>query len=96
MCNLASIALPKFVRNARSGGEPAPDGAGADAGAGAGAGPWFDHAELVRVAKVCVRNLNRVIDGNFYPVEEARNSNMRHRPVGLGVQGLADTFIKMR
>ncbi|KAJ1641454.1 hypothetical protein T492DRAFT_853122, partial [Pavlovales sp. CCMP2436] len=58
--------------------------------------PTFDHDELVRVAKVVVRNLNRVIDNNYYPIEEARNSNMRHRPVGLGVQGLADAFIKMR
>lgn len=82
-----------FVRNARSGASTTPmDAQGADGHSG----PWFDHAELVRVAKVCVRNLNCVIDGNFYPVPEARNSNMRHRPVGLGVQGLADTFIKMR
>lgn len=83
-----------FVRNARSGAATAP--LETQQGADGQTGPWFDHAELVRVAKVCVRNLNRVIDGNFYPVPEARNSNMRHRPVGLGVQGLADTFIKMR
>jgi len=86
VCNLASIALPNFVRNARCGATPAP----------VNTEPTFDHDELVRVAKVVVRNLNRVIDNNYYPIEEARNSNMRHRPVGLGVQGLADAFIKMR
>ena len=48
------------------------------------------------VAYVVTENLNRVIDINFYPVPEARNSNMRHRPIGIGVQGLADAFIKMR
>lgn len=69
MCNLASIALPRFVRDGR-----------------------FDHALLHRVVKQVVLNLNRVIDRNMYPVEEALRSNMRHRPVGLGVQGLADTF----
>jgi ribonucleoside-diphosphate reductase alpha chain len=73
VCNLASIALPMFVKN----GE-------------------FDHKELFKVTKRVTRNLNKVIDRNFYPVEEARNSNMRHRPVGLGVQGLADTFIMLR
>merc|ERR1719424_2659776 len=56
----------------------------------------YDFKELYRVTKVATRNLNKVIDRNFYPVEEARNSNMRHRPIGLGVQGLADTFMKMR
>jgi ribonucleoside-diphosphate reductase alpha chain/ribonucleoside-diphosphate reductase subunit M1 len=56
----------------------------------------YDFAELHRITKVVTRNLNKVIDINFYPVEEARNSNMRHRPIGIGVQGLADTFIKMR
>ncbi|HPF10436.1 MAG TPA: ribonucleoside-diphosphate reductase subunit alpha [Flavobacteriaceae bacterium] len=73
VCNLASIALPMFVKN----GE-------------------FDHKELFRVTKRVTKNLNRVIDRNFYPVPEARNSNFRHRPVGLGVQGLADTFIMLR
>ncbi|MFI2741842.1 ribonucleoside-diphosphate reductase subunit alpha [Zhouia sp. PK063] len=73
VCNLASIALPMFVKN----GE-------------------FDHKELFKVTKRVTRNLNKVIDRNYYPVEEARNSNFRHRPVGLGVQGLADTFIKLR
>ncbi|WP_456868152.1 ribonucleoside-diphosphate reductase subunit alpha [Galbibacter sp. BG1] len=73
VCNLASIALPMFVK-----------------------GNEFDHKELYKVTKRVTRNLNRVIDRNYYPVEEARNSNFRHRPIGLGVQGLADTFIKLR
>jgi len=55
----------------------------------------YDHEKLYEVTKVATRNLNVVINRNFYPVEEARNSNMRHRPIGLGVQGLADTFMKM-
>jgi ribonucleoside-diphosphate reductase alpha subunit len=74
VCNLASIALPKFV------GE---DGK-------------FDHTRLYEITKVITRNLNKVIDINYYPVEEARTSNMRHRPIGIGVQGLADAFIMMR
>ncbi len=73
VCNLASIALPMFVKN----GE-------------------FDHKELYRITKRVTKNLNRVIDRNYYPVKEAENSNMRHRPIGLGVQGLADTFIQLR
>jgi len=72
VCNLASIALPKFVK----------DGV-------------FDHEGLHAVSKKVTRNLNRVIDKNFYPVESARRSNMRHRPIGIGVQGLADVFILM-
>ncbi len=74
VCNLASIALPKFVTE---------DGK-------------FDHQRLYEITKVATRNLNKVIDINYYPVEEARKSNMRHRPIGLGVQGLADTFIMLR
>ena len=73
VCNLASIALPMFIKN----GE-------------------FDHKELFRITKRVTKNLNRVIDRNFYPIKEAENSNFRHRPIGLGVQGLADTFIKLR
>ncbi len=73
VCNLASIALPMFVKN----GE-------------------FDHKELFKITKRVTKNLNRVIDRNYYPVIEAENSNMRHRPIGLGVQGLADTFIMLR
>ena len=56
----------------------------------------FDHQKLYDVTYKVTYNLNQVIDRNYYPVAEARNSNMRHRPVGLGVQGLADTFIKLR
>lgn len=74
VCNLASIALPKFV---------AEDGT-------------FDHQKLYEITKVVTRNLNKVIDINYYPVEEARNSNMRHRPIGIGIQGLADAFSLMR
>ncbi|RJV00713.1 MAG: ribonucleoside-diphosphate reductase subunit alpha [Candidatus Poseidoniales archaeon] len=75
VCNLASIALPKFVNAA--------DGE-------------FDHQKLFDVTYHATGNLNRVIDVNFYPVKEARNSNMRHRPIGLGVQGLADTFAMLK
>ncbi|MGB5942108.1 MAG: ribonucleoside-diphosphate reductase subunit alpha [Leeuwenhoekiella sp.] len=73
VCNLASIALPMFVKNGA-----------------------FDHKELYRITKRVTKNLNKVIDRNYYPVKEAENSNMRHRPIGLGIQGLADTFIQLR
>ena len=56
----------------------------------------YDFQKLYEVTKVVAKNLNKVIDVNFYPVKEAKNSNMRHRPIGIGVQGLADTFAKMR
>jgi ribonucleoside-diphosphate reductase alpha chain len=56
----------------------------------------FDHQKLFEVTIVATKNLNKVIDVNYYPVEEARRSNMRHRPIGLGVQGLADAFIKLK
>lgn len=79
VCNLASIALNKFVVVPEDGSAPS-----------------YDHAGLRRITKTVVRNLNKVIDVNFYPIEEARNSNMRHRPIGVGVQGLADAFILMR
>ncbi|MBN3582559.1 ribonucleoside-diphosphate reductase subunit alpha [Algoriphagus aestuarii] len=78
VCNLASLALPKFVKMG-------PDGK-----------MFFDHQKLYEITKVATRNLNKVIDVNYYPVEEARRSNFRHRPIGLGVQGLADTFIMLR
>ena len=73
VCNLASLALPKYVTDEGK----------------------FDHDKLFEVTYQATLNLNKIIDGNFYPVEEARNSNMRHRPIGLGVQGLADAFILM-
>jgi ribonucleoside-diphosphate reductase alpha chain len=73
VCNLASLALPKYVTE---------DGK-------------FDHDKLFEVTYQATLNLNRIIDENFYPIEEARNSNLRHRPIGLGVQGLADAFIML-
>ncbi|SFC53429.1 ribonucleoside-diphosphate reductase alpha chain [Flexibacter flexilis DSM 6793] len=57
---------------------------------------YFDHQRLFEVTKVITKNLNRIIDINYYPVDEARKSNMRHRPIGIGVQGLADAFIRLR
>jgi ribonucleoside-diphosphate reductase alpha chain len=73
VCNLASLALPRFVSNGQ-----------------------FDHRKLYEVTYEVTKNLNKIIDCNYYPVEEARNSNLRHRPIGLGVQGLADAFILLR
>ncbi|ANE52338.1 ribonucleoside-diphosphate reductase subunit alpha [Flavisolibacter tropicus] len=73
VCNLASIALPRFVVDGQ-----------------------FDHQKLFEVTYQATRNLNKIIDNNYYPIEEARNSNLRHRPIGLGVQGLADVFILLR
>ncbi|WP_443944344.1 ribonucleoside-diphosphate reductase subunit alpha [Pedobacter sp. AW1-32] len=73
VCNLASLALPRFVINGQ-----------------------FDHEKLYEVTYQATLNLNKIIDHNYYPVQEAENSNMRHRPVGLGVQGLADAFILLR
>ena len=75
VCNLASIALPKYVDEETR---------------------TFDYQKLHEVTKIVTKNLNRVIDRNFYPVDTARKSNMRHRPIGLGVQGLADVFILHR
>ena len=75
VCNLASIALPRFV-DEKTG--------------------TFDHNKLFEITYQATRNLNKIIDRNYYPIPEARNSNMRHRPIGLGVQGLADAFILMR
>ncbi|TAG57603.1 MAG: ribonucleoside-diphosphate reductase subunit alpha [Cytophagales bacterium] len=73
VCNLASMALPKYVIDGK-----------------------FDHKKLYEVTYHATKNLNKIIDINYYPVEEARNSNMRHRPIGIGVQGLADVFIMLR
>ncbi|PJZ70493.1 ribonucleoside-diphosphate reductase subunit alpha [Leptospira perolatii] len=73
VCNLASLALPRFVIDGK-----------------------FDYQKLYDVTYQVTINLNRIIDENFYPVEEAKNSNLRHRPIGLGVQGLADVFILLR
>ena len=74
VCNLASIALPKFVNTKTK---------------------KFNYQSLIDVSRTVTRNLNKVIDRNFYPTEPARKSNMRHRPIGIGVQGLADTYILM-
>jgi ribonucleoside-diphosphate reductase alpha chain len=71
VCNLASLALPKYVTEQGT----------------------FDHDKLFEVTYQATLNLNKIIDENYYPVEEAKNSNLRHRPIGLGVQGLADAFI---
>ena len=73
VCNLASIALPKYVTEEGT----------------------FDHNKLFEVTYQATINLNKIIDENYYPVEEAKNSNLRHRPIGLGVQGLADAFIML-
>ena len=73
VCNLASIALPKFIVNGK-----------------------FDHNKLKEVTKQVTKNLNKIIDINYYPVPEAERSNLRHRPIGIGIQGLADAFIKLR
>jgi ribonucleoside-diphosphate reductase alpha subunit len=73
VCNLASLALPRFVHDGK-----------------------FDHQKLYEVTYQTTKNLNKIIDNNYYPVEEARTSNLRHRPIGLGVQGLADAFIMLR
>lgn len=74
VCNLASIALPKFINEAGR----------------------FDHQKLYDITRVVTKNLNKVIDINYYPVSEAKTSNLRHRPIGIGVQGLADVFLKLR
>jgi ribonucleoside-diphosphate reductase alpha subunit len=75
VCNLASIALPRYVDVKTK---------------------TFDYKELHRITKIVTKNLNKIIDRNYYPVETAKKSNMRHRPIGLGVQGLADVFCKLR
>eukprot|EP00586_Coscinodiscus_wailesii_P004001 CAMPEP_0172487836 /NCGR_PEP_ID=MMETSP1066-20121228/17074_1 /TAXON_ID=671091 /ORGANISM="Coscinodiscus wailesii, Strain CCMP2513" /LENGTH=802 /DNA_ID=CAMNT_0013254687 /DNA_START=131 /DNA_END=2539 /DNA_ORIENTATION=- len=80
VCNLASISLSKLVTPADVSGE----------------GGEFDFVKLKEVSMIVTRNLNRVIDRNYYPIEEARRSNMRHRPVGIGVQGLADAFCLLK
>ena len=79
VCNLASICLPTFLRASPNGFHPF----------------IFDLDKLQEVTRVVTRNLNRVIDKNYYPTEAARKSNMRHRPIAIGVQGLADVFMMM-
>ena len=77
VCNLASIALPAFVKQDASGNS------------------IFDYEKLHEVTKVVTNNLNTIIDINFYPTDKTKRSNMRHRPIGIGVQGLADVFFMM-
>jgi ribonucleoside-diphosphate reductase alpha chain len=79
VCNLCSIALPAFVVTDPSGVNP----------------PTYDFEKLHQISRMATYNLNRVIDINYYPTEKTRRSNMRHRPIGIGVQGLADTFMMM-
>ena len=77
VCNLASVALSRFVDVSKSGAK-------------------FNFEKMMNAVRVMTYNLNKVIDRGFYPVPEAQKSNLRHRPIGLGVQGLADTFALMR
>jgi ribonucleoside-diphosphate reductase subunit M1 len=86
VCNLASLALPQFVKDS-SGKKPI--------GSLESAQRHFDFEKLEEVTRVVAANLNRIIDINYYPVETARRSNLRHRPIGIGVQGLADVFIML-
>jgi ribonucleoside-diphosphate reductase alpha chain len=83
VCNLASIGLPMFVEGGRAEAD-VPDRT-----------PTFDHAKLHDIARMVTYNLNCIIDVNYYPTEKTRLSNMRHRPIGIGVQGLADVFLLM-
>ena len=88
VCNLASIALNKFVRGSGSGSINA-------ASESESTKPFFDYSHLHDVVRVITRNLNRVIDINYYPTTKTRVSNLRHRPIGIGVQGLADVFFML-
>nr|WP_315028597.1 ribonucleoside-diphosphate reductase subunit alpha [uncultured Chryseobacterium sp.] len=73
VCNLASLALPRYVNE---------DG--------------FDFEKLFEVTQIVTKNLNKVIDTNYYPIPETKASNLKHRPIGIGVQGLADVFLQLR
>lgn len=106
VCNLASICLPKFVktvkqRESRKSSSSSSSGGGVEVSETPETGAktklsFFDHKHLFEVTKEVTRNLNQIIDKNFYPVKEAKKSNLRHRPIGIGVQGLADVFIRLR
>ena len=85
VCNLASLCLPSFVR----------ERSWAKADGTSGSEKYFDLSEFHQVVQVVVENLNKVIDANYYPSQCAKNSNLRHRPIGLGVQGLADVFMML-
>jgi ribonucleoside-diphosphate reductase alpha chain len=127
VCNLASIALSRFIRVGAAGSNAisslttdhsVPSGSSVVSGSGVvsesnvgehnlsnnqsnvvpplgGGYPLFDFAELERVTALVVDNLNQIIDINYYPTEKTRTSNLRHRPIGIGVQGLADVFMMM-
>ena len=90
VCNLASICLPSYL----SFGDA--DEASVGSNGSPVSVPVFDFEKLHDITKVITKNLNKVIDKNFYPVEKARRSNLKHRPIGIGIQGLADVFIQMR
>lgn len=93
VCNLASIALPRFVIENNPSSPTGRTEVKKLVGSLKCKERYFDHSKLFEITRKVTRNLNRIIDVNYYPVETARNSNMRHRPIGLGVQGLADVFI---
>lgn len=78
VCNLASISLPRYVKENSEGKLE------------------FDFEKLIEVTRIITRNLNKIIDTNYYPIPETATSNLRHRPIGIGVQGLADTYQKMK
>ncbi|WOK92724.1 hypothetical protein Cni_G01415 [Canna indica] len=90
VCNLASIALPRFVREK---GVPIESHPSKLVGSIGSNNRYFDFDKLGEVTAIITANLNKIIDINYYPVETAKRSNLRHRPIGIGVQGLADTFI---
>nr|GEW17377.1 ribonucleoside-diphosphate reductase large subunit [Tanacetum cinerariifolium] len=90
VCNLASIALPRYVREK---GVPAESQPSKLVGSRGSSNRYFDFNKLAEITSTVTTNLNKVIDVNYYPVETAKTSNLRHRPIGIGVQGLADTFI---
>ncbi|KAG5246089.1 ribonucleoside-diphosphate reductase [Salix suchowensis] len=90
VCNLASIGLPRYVMER---GVPAESQSSKMVGCRESKRRYFDFEKLAEVTATITSNLNKIIDVNYYPVETARRSNLRHRPIGIGVQGLADTFI---
>ncbi|WVZ73255.1 hypothetical protein U9M48_021583 [Paspalum notatum var. saurae] len=90
VCNLSSIALPRFVREK---GVPIESHPAKLVGSSGSKNRYFDFDKLAEITSIVTCNLNKIIDIGYYPIDNARRSNMRHRPIGIGVQGLADTFI---
>ncbi|KAE8100396.1 hypothetical protein FH972_018302 [Carpinus fangiana] len=90
VCNLASIALPRYVKEK---GTPVESHSSKLVGSRDSKNRYFDFDKLAEVTRVVTANLNKIIDINYYPVETAKRSNLQNRPIGIGVQGLADTFI---